>query len=123
MKLNDAYPGNYLKADDLQGRQILVTIDRVQLEEMSNDKKKKPVCYFKGKSKGLVLNKTNFCMIGEIAGTDETDEWGGNKITLKVAKVDFQGKRVDAIRVDYPNGSQPPPVKADDEDGSDLIPF
>jgi hypothetical protein len=56
-------------------------------------------------------------------GTDETDEWSGAKSVLKPARVDFQGKRVDAIRVDYPHGAQPMPAEKHNDDGSDTIPF
>jgi hypothetical protein len=58
--------------------------------------------YFAGKEKGLVLNKTNANMIVEIAGSDETEDWEGVQIVLYSTRVDFQGRRVDAIRVDYP---------------------
>jgi len=107
----------------LQGHRITVTIDRVEFEEVGNDKKEKLVAYFKGKDKGLVVNKTNANMIEEIARTDETDEWPGTKIVLKPARVDFQGKRVDAIRVDYPIGAQPGPAENGNDDASDTVPF
>ena len=102
MKLSQAFPSNYLKVTDLQNRRIAVTMDHVEFEEVGSDKEEKLVVYFEGKEKGLVLNKTNATMIEEITGTDETDEWPGTKIVLKPAWVDFQGKRVPAIRVDSP---------------------
>jgi len=52
-----------------------------------------------------VLNKTNANMIAEIAKDEETDNWAGVRITIYSTKVDFQGRRVDAIRVDYPAAS------------------
>ena len=118
MNIKDAFPGSYLKAADLGGKRIGVTIDRVELENIGSDNK--PVLYFQGKDKGLVLNKTNSNMISEIIGSDETDEWSGHRVALYSTKVDYQGKRVDAIRVTHPNGSQPPPPPVD---SSDDIPF
>ncbi len=126
MNINGAFPSNYLKAADLQGRRVAISISHVAIEDIGDDHK--PVLYFIGKEKGMVLNKTNANMITEITGTDETDHWKGKAIVLYVAKVDFQGKRVDGIRVDYPaNGSQPaappppPPVPVLDDDSD--IPF
>jgi hypothetical protein len=127
MKISQAFPSNYLKVADLQGRRLAVEIKEVSFEEVGEDKKL--VCYFKDKNKGLVLNKTNASTIEEITGSDDTDNWPGTMIVLKPAKVDFQGKRVDAIRIDYPTDSKPPPPatpahkndweEVDDED----IPF
>lgn len=109
MNINGAFPSTYLKAADLQGRRALVTISHVKLEDIGDEHK--PVLYFVGKEKGIVLNKTNANMITEIVGSDETDHWKGKAVVLYVAKVDYQGRRVDGIRVDYPAaGSQPAPV-------------
>ncbi len=32
MKLSEAYPSSFLKADDLQGRDVIATISSVELE-------------------------------------------------------------------------------------------
>ena len=118
MNINSAFPSTFLKSADLGGRRVAVTIAKVSMEDIGDDHK--PVVYFTGKDRGLVLNKTNAAMISEIAGTAETDDWGGVKILLYPAKVDFQGKRVDAIRVDYPTGAEKPKPPVDDDD---QIPF
>ena len=57
MDINAAFPGEFLKAADLQGRQAAVVIDRVEMQKVGDDHK--PVAYFQGKDRGLVLNKTN----------------------------------------------------------------
>ena len=126
MNINGAFPSTYLKAADLQGRRVTVAINTVKMEDIGGDHK--PVVSFAGKDKGLVLNKTNANMIAEIAGTDETDDWKGVRIVLYPTKTDFQGKRVDAIRVDYPEASangraKPVPQPVADDDDSDPIPF
>lgn len=100
MKIDKAFPSKFLKVADLNGRRHVVTIDAVQMETVGKDNRL--VAYFAGKQKGLTLNKTNARIIQEIAGTDETDDWRGVKIELYATKVEYQGKRVDAIRVDYP---------------------
>lgn len=96
MNLNQLYPSNYLKAEDLQGREVTVTIDRVVVEKLGQDEK--PIMYFQGKQKGVVLNKTNATNIGSVYGS-ETTAWTGKKVTLFPAWVDFQGKSVQAIRI------------------------
>lgn len=119
MKIGEAFPSKYLKAADLQGRRVNVTIDSVEMQNIGDDTDKL-VIYFKGKEKGFVCNRTNANMIAEICQSEETDDWAGKQILLYTAKVDFQGRRVDAIRVDYPTGQpKPAPVVVDDE----AVPF
>lgn len=102
MKIGSAFPSNYLKAADLHGGRVTVVIDNVVIENIGDEDK--PVVYFQGKEKGLVLNKTNANMIEEIAKTDETEDWHDVRVVLYSTRVDFQGRRVDAIRVDHPVG-------------------
>lgn len=99
MKLNDAFPSRWLKAADLSGKSHLVKIDHVDQEEIGSDAKL--VMYFRGKQKGVVLNRTNASVIASKYG-DDTDEWGGAEIELYPDKVQFQGNLVDAIRVRLP---------------------
>lgn len=135
MKLNEVYGGNYLKAEDIRGKgDIRVEIESVSIMD-SDDGKKKAVLHFRGKDKCLPLNITNANMVAEMHG-EEMDEWEGKRITLHVCKVDFQGKRVDAIRVKEVasgNGARPqaaappppppPPVATTPELTDDDIPF
>lgn len=104
MKIGSAFPSKYLKAADLNGARILVTIDRVAAQDVGQvgSKEIKPVLYFKGKEKGLVLNKTNARKITAIAGTDETDSWTGKQIVIYPTETEFQGETVDCIRVAAP---------------------
>ena len=118
MRISEAFPSNFLRNDDLQNRRVKLTIESVAMEQVGKDDK--PVVYFRGKDRGLVLNKTNAAMIEEITGKDEMDDWAGTEIVLDPARVDFQGKRVPAIRVDYATDGKPAPVaeakEADDID-------
>lgn len=137
MKISDAFPSSYLKASDLNGKAVRVVIDSVTMEKLGDDQK--AVLHFVGKDKGLVLNKTNTYRIIEAVGSDETNDWEGWSVTLYACKVDYQGKRVDAIRVDDRpgatkrpdrqgrNAAPPPPVEEDFTDPptitEDDIPF
>lgn len=132
MKIGTAFPGNYLKAADLQGRRVQVVIERVEMEDIGGDTK--PIVHFRGKDRGLVLNRTNANSIQMIAGSDETNDWEGVSITLFPSKTDFQGKRVDCLRVDPPDRApagktrpqrlrEPEPEATPEDDGSDSVPF
>lgn len=101
MNINGAFPSTYLKAADLEGKNVKVTIRSVILEEVGQDRK--PILYFEGHEKGLVLNRTNSNTISDAYGP-ETDDWRGATIELFPAMVDFQGRSVEAIRVRVPRG-------------------
>ncbi len=127
MKVGAAFPGQYIKAADLQGKRVQVVIERVEMEDIGGETK--PVLHFRGRERGLVLNKTNANAIWGITGTDETDEWSGHVVVLYPSKTDFQGKRVDCIRVDPPRpGTQrqapPAPPEPEGDEGEDsTVPF
>lgn len=129
MNINEVFPSKYLKAADLQGRQVTVKIERADQETIGDDRKL--VIYFQGKEKGFVCNKTNANNIAFIYGPD-TDDWKGCEITLFEAMVDFQGKTVAAIRVRAPQRKtqrpeapqrQEPSRQPARDDMDDVIPF
>ena len=100
MNINDAFPSKYLKAADIKGSPpISVVIRQVVMEDIgADDKAEKPVIYFEGKDKGVVLNKTNGNMIAHTYGP-ETEGWLGKPILLRCEAVPFKGQVVDSIRV------------------------
>ncbi len=101
MDMRDAFPGSNLKAEDLKkhGRKgLVVTINTVEMVDL-NDGSRKPLMSFTDEDKTMFLNKTNTNTLIELYGP-ESDEWHGKQITLIADKTDFQGKRVDCIRVD-----------------------
>jgi hypothetical protein len=100
MKMTAAFPSKYLKCTDLQGRAVGVVIDKVRMEDVG-DGESKPVLTFQGRSKGVVLNKTNASVISSVYG-DDSEDWCGKPLELYPDKVSFQGRIVDAIRVRIP---------------------
>ena len=127
LKMSTAFPSNYIRAADLQGRTVRVVMRSIAMEDIGDDHK--PVLYFQGKEKGLVLNKTNGNNISMVYG-DDSDNWMGQVIELYPTMVDFQGRSVEAIRVRVPRvvnrPPAPPPVAAappSDSDFDDSIPF
>jgi arabinogalactan endo-1,4-beta-galactosidase len=109
VKISAAFPSNYLKAADLNDRNVKVVMDRVEMEDIGGDHK--PILYFQGKDKGLVLNKTNSNNIAAAYG-DDTDAWAGCELVIYPAMTDFQGKTVPCIRVRSPTAKDRAPAAA-----------
>ena len=119
MRVSAAFPSPYLKASDLQGRRVPVKILRVEMQELGDELK--PVVYFEGKAKGLVLNKTNANTISAAYG-DEMEDWEGRETVLYETEVEYQGRRMPGIRciVQSQRKPQTPPA---DVGPDDEIPF
>lgn len=105
MKVSSAFPSNFIKCEDLQNRPARVKMNYVKLEDIGDDNK--PVLYFIGKEKGMVLNKTNASAISAMYG-DETENWSGEEIEIYPTETDYQGKRVPAIRIRPPSRQASP---------------
>ena len=127
MRISSAFPSKYLKAADLQGRNITVVMDYANMEDVGGGDQK-PVLYFQDKTKGLVLNVTNGNIIADVFG-DETGSWKGEEIILYEAMVEYKGKMGPAIRVRIPPRKDNGPKQVNraappDDDGIDTdIPF
>lgn len=98
MNINQWFPSKYLKAADLGGREFVLTIARVVVENVGQPPEKKPVVYFNKAEKGLILNRTNAMTIAG-AYTPETDNWSGKVVTLYSTRVKAFGSMHDVIRV------------------------
>ncbi len=109
MRISEAYPSKYLKTADLGGQDRTAKIRACVEEELGqgSEKETKPVLYFDGGKKGLVLNKTNATAIAEDYG-DDTEAWVGREIALFIQKVSFQGKTVQGLRVRVPQVAPAP---------------
>ncbi|MEW5980806.1 MAG: hypothetical protein AB1806_00380 [Acidobacteriota bacterium] len=99
MNVNQPFPPKYLRPADVGDTSPAVTIERVEVEEVGRTKEVKPVVYFAGRTKGLILNRTNARKIEELVGSAETHDWPGNRIRLCVSAVEFGGETVDALRI------------------------
>jgi arabinogalactan endo-1,4-beta-galactosidase len=112
MKMSEEFPSRYLKATDLQGREVRDVMQNVERETLGDDTK--PAVYFKGKEKGLFLNKTNANTISNAYG-DDTEDWFDQPLILFSVMVDYQGKVGPAIRCRVPTAKDnkaPPPRAA-----------
>lgn len=109
MKAHEAFPSKYLKTEDLEGKQVTVTIERVIVETLKGQDgepdQHKPVIYFQKASRGMVLNRVNWQAIADLYG-DDSDDWVDKKIILFPTKTQFGTKLVPCVRVKPPGGLQ-----------------
>lgn len=120
------FDSDWVRAWDLGGKAIVVTIVKVEAGELQNakarKKDRKPIVWFKGAQKPLALNKTNAKTIAKLYGND-TKDWLNKSITIYPTKTSFgQEQDIDCIRIkpevpkgkaqDMPN-PDPPPVVTD----------
>ncbi len=132
VKISEAFPSQYLKCADLNGKPWNMKIRTVALENLGqgNDKKEKPVVYFEKAQKGLVLNKTNATTIAKVYG-DDTGAWTGQGVQVFPTTTEFKGETVDAIRVRVVQQAQsekqpearPNDAPMADDELNDQIPF
>ena len=103
MKINQAFPSKYIKAADLKGKEYTLTVASVKIEDVGAEgsPEEKPVLYFAGRAKGVVLNRTNAGTISHRYG-DDTDDWINKEVIIYPDTVMFQGKLVDCIRMRVP---------------------
>lgn len=102
-KLSEMLPSTstFLKADDIpEGKAIHLFIDCVKRQVIKNDEGEveKPVLYFAGKDKGLVLNRTNLDTLVKLFG-DDADILNGREIVMYRTFANFRGQTVPAIRL------------------------
>jgi hypothetical protein len=100
MNVNDFYSSRYLKSSDLSGSTHVVQISRIEVETLGDPQNpdRKPVIYFAGKDKGLVLNKTNALVIAAKFGP-EMNSWIAKQIELFSMPVQGPNGTVDGIRL------------------------
>lgn len=111
MRVSALFPSKYVKAGDLNGKTVTLTIAKLVVEELGHgaEKERKPILYFQKATKGLVLNRTNAMTIANLYG-DEADEWTGKRISIYPTKVRAFGTMQDAIRVREEIPALPRPV-------------
>lgn len=100
--INDIYQSNsdFLKAEDIGANFWTATIRLVEMKSFDNGERKLAIG-FNELDKSLLLNMTNARTIGDLYGGD-TDNWVGKQIMLFTMPVDYQGKKVQAVRLRAP---------------------
>jgi hypothetical protein len=107
MNRSELFPSKYIRAADLGGKPLTVTIKSAAVEALNNPngggQQDKLLLSFVNQPKKLVCNVTNFNSIAELHG-EETDGWAGKRIELYPTKASMGGKTFDAVRVRAPVG-------------------
>jgi hypothetical protein len=103
-----------MKPGDIPAKGLAVTIAKLEVEQVGQDRERKGILYFRGEDKGLVLNKTNSTMIASFCGNN-TDDWRDKVIILVREPTRYAGKPTEGIRVRQPKPTttqaKPAPVK------------
>lgn len=112
------FPSEYIKAVDLNGRDVTKTIKRVERTELKmrgGRAEKKVVIYFSDSEKKLVCNRTNADTIAKIYGP-HVSSWIGQKITMFSTTTTFGSKTVDCVRIrETAPRAATKPARQDDE--------
>lgn len=113
MDMRSVYPSKWLKPDDLDPQGNVYVIGQVIMEAIMGEGK--PVIYFRGKEKGLVLNRTNNSTLVGLFGA-ESNRWIDKEIILYPSTVIMNGAPQPCIRVRLNGQSRP-------LDPDDTVPF
>jgi hypothetical protein len=102
VRVKDAFPSKYLCGEDLDGRAVTVTIEKIVKQRMparagipASDEW---VMFFVGKKKGLILRRKLARQLWKIFGTDEMNDWLGRRITLYPETIKIAGEQMVTIR-------------------------
>lgn len=108
MHIDSLFPSKYLAAADLNGKDLVLTIDSWEIDAVGIDEEQRPILHFKNAEKGMVLNRTNADTISAMYGP-EVDDWVGKPITIYPTTTRYGKKTVACIRVREAKLQTPPP--------------
>ena len=93
----------YLKHQELDGKDWVVTIDRVErhdLKHQDGQLEKKIVLFFRELDKGMILNSTNMNILYSLLNSDDSDDWAGKRVTLYTKDdIEMAGKIMSGLRI------------------------
>lgn len=98
---SELFPGRFVKADLLNGREVTVTVASVNVDDLPTEKgtvEKRGIVRFRETERALVLNRTNAECLKAMFGP-ELAAWEGKRVTLYPTKARLGPETVDAIRV------------------------
>jgi len=85
----ELYPSEWLRAEDLQGKQVTVKVTGYELREFrrpGGEVALSCVLAFEGKKKRLILNRTMCHALAEIMGSEAFEDWTGQRVRLCPAR-------------------------------------
>jgi hypothetical protein len=101
MTKDQVFPSNYLKASDIPEDSLLpAVIEKVEMKQIRQGEKAKPLIHFQNLDKALVCNVINWNSIVKSTGSDDSDNWTGKTIHLyRSETANPSGEMVECIRV------------------------
>jgi hypothetical protein len=99
MDMRTIFPSKYLRGEDVPAPTLFV-MGQVIMEAVQGEAK--PVVYFHGHDKGLILNPTNNKKLIEMYGP-ESNAWTGKSIVLFPVMVDVRGEMKLGLRIRLPD--------------------
>jgi hypothetical protein len=102
MRIEDVYPRKYATGEDFAGKAVTLTIREVVMESMCPKQgapiAQKPVIYFHGAKKAVVMGRPLWVQIAAILGSDDTNTWSNKRIQLYPERMIVGGQAKIAIR-------------------------
>lgn len=134
LTLNDElmFPSDYLSAVEFKGRDVTLTISKVEKAELQmrgGVKKVKPILYFAETAKKLVCNVTNAESIAVLYGS-KAETWIGKRVTFYPTTTPVGRRMEPCIRVREveppPKGKkveaqEPPPQEQPQQSGEEFL--
>jgi hypothetical protein len=131
MRTGDFFKSRFLKPVDFPEPKVVVLV-QVGTESFRDSPEPKPVVYFKGVQKPLILNKTMAQFLEDVSGTDVMTDWAGTKVEIFATSVEVNGQTKPCLRLRTPDQAELPtrrPIKPSEphangnDDMDDEIPF
>lgn len=117
VKRNEIKNSRFLSKEDVETPLLLTIVgcDQQNVAMESDPEEYKYVLHFQEHPKPLVLGVTNFALIEQITGEDDTDSWNGARIVLYIDRtVMYRGKPVGGIRARAPESQTSPQANETD---------
>ncbi len=125
--LADFFPSRFLRAADVPQAGVVVTIEGLTAEEVGRERRQAAVLHLRN-LRPLILNRSNAENLVAALGTSDYQAFPGRRIVLRRGVVEFEGKQVDAVRIDsapaperkVKPAPEPEPVDGDDDGWVDV---
>jgi hypothetical protein len=131
MRTGDFFKSRFLKSVDFPEPKVVI-LAHVGTETFRDSPEPKPVVYFKGVQKPLILNKTMAQFLEDASGTDVMTDWAGTKVEIFATSVEVNGQTRPCLRLRAPDQAELPtrrPIKPSEphvnghDDMDDEVPF
>jgi hypothetical protein len=125
---HEIFAKKYWSAPDLK-KPVTLVIEAVNVEKLKGRDgtvSEKPVAYFRGTTKRLAVNATNFDLLVDITGEPDSDNWIGASVELHASTTSMAGSMVPCVRVRAPSKAKtkvkepPRPISDESEDPADF---